>query len=70
MNTRPRRNLAPIPNMTDMSRVYAKTQVKSESLKQRENTIKRKQREVRRNMLVVRKQTREIGWDLESRDSK
>ena len=70
MNTRPRRNLAPIPNMTYLSRVYAKTPVKSESLKQRENTIKRKQREVRRNMLVVRKQTREIGWDLESRDSK
>ena len=53
-----------------LSRVKTQTQFKSESLKPRENTIKPKPIKVGRNMLVVREQTREIEWDLESRDSK
>ena len=62
--------LALIPKLMYLPRVQAKTQFKSESLKLRENTIKGKPTKVGRNMLVVRQQTREIGWDLESRDSK
>ena len=53
-----------------LRRVNANTKIKSESLKPRENIIKEKPMKVGRNMLIVRQQTREIGWVLESRDSK
>ena len=45
-----------------LSRVNAKIQFKSESLKPRENPIKEKLRKVVRNMLVVSQQTCEV-WD-------
>jgi len=44
-----------------LPRVYAKTQIKSESLKPSENTIKENSRKVLRNMVFVRQQTREVG---------
>ena len=53
-----------------LPRVNANIRIKSESLKPRENTIKEKPMKVVRNMLVMRQQTHEIGWVLESRDSK
>jgi len=66
----PKMKLALIVKLMYLPRVQAKTQFKSESLKARENTIKEKTNESGRDMLVVRQQTREIRWDLDSRDSK
>ena len=53
-----------------LARANALTQIKSESLNLRENTIKRNSRKMVCNMLVVRQQTREVRWNLESKDSK
>jgi len=53
-----------------LPRVNAKTQIKSESLKPRENTIKEKPMKVARNRLFVRQQTREVGMVFRIKDSK
>ena len=66
---KPRRSQALIPKSMYLPRVNARTQIKRESLNPRENTIKEKPMKMVCNMLVVR-QTHEIGWDLESKDSK
>ena len=60
----PRRSQALIPNMMYLSRVQAKTQFKSESLKPREITIKDNSRKMVRNRLVVRQQTRDVGMEF------
>ena len=54
----PRRSQALIPNMIYLSRVQAKTQFKSKSLKPRESTIKEKLKGMVRYKLVVRQQKR------------
>ena len=64
-----RRSETLIPKLMHLSRVQAKAQFKSESLKLRKNTIKRNARKMVCNMLFVRQQTPDAGWDLESMDS-
>ena len=56
--------LALIPNMIYLQRVQATTQCKSERLQTKEEYNHGKPREVARNMLVVRQQTREVGMEF------
>ena len=58
---RPSSELALISNMMYLPRVQANTQIKSESLQTKEDTIKRKLRQLVCNELVVRQQTHEMG---------
>ena len=53
-----------------LPRVNTNTQIKSESLKSREHTIKEKPMKVGRWRLVVSQLQREVGMELESKDSK
>ena len=50
----------------NVPRVQAKTQIRSESLKPRENTINEQPRKVVRWRLVVRQQQREAGDGIEN----
>ena len=50
-----------IQKLMNVPRVQAKTQIRSESLKPRENTINEQPRKVVRLRLVVRQQQREAG---------